>query len=89
MAYEQKNLSGVLFVNNDKQKESHPDYKGNATINGVEYWLSGWKKQSRDGSKKFLSLAFKPKMAQEHRGAPRNPPPRQADDPGFGDDSPF
>jgi hypothetical protein len=31
-------------------------------LNGVEYWVSGWLKKSRDGQP-YLSLAFKRKNA--------------------------
>lgn len=66
MAYDQKDMSGVLFRNDRKEKDSHPDYTGNARIDGVEYWLSAWIKDGRNG--KFMSLALKPK---EERTKPR------------------
>jgi hypothetical protein len=62
MAFEQKDFSGALFVNDRKEKDTHPDRAGSATISGVEYWISGWLKKSRDGQP-YLSLAFKPKNA--------------------------
>lgn len=82
------NLRGALFKNEDKQSEKHADYRGQCEIDGKQFWLDAWIKTSKAG-KKFMSLSFKPKMAQEHKGANRNPPPRQNDDPGFGDDIPF
>lgn len=62
MAYEQKDMSGVLFTNADKQKDTHADMRGSITINGVQYWLDGWWKESKDGSER-LSLSAKPKQA--------------------------
>lgn len=51
--------SGSLRKNDRKEKPTHADYKGKATVDGVEYWLSAWIKSSDDG--KWLSIAFKPK----------------------------
>jgi hypothetical protein len=53
--------SGILFRNEDKQKEKDRDYRGELIINGVEYWLSGWIKEGKRG--KFLGLAIKLKDA--------------------------
>lgn len=51
--------SGSLSKNDKKTQENHPDVRGKATINGVEYWISGWKKDGQFG--KFTSLSFTPK----------------------------
>ncbi len=59
MAFEQKDNSGALFRNERKDKDSHPDYTGNALIDGREYWISAWLKDGKSG--KFFSFAFKPK----------------------------
>jgi hypothetical protein len=80
---------GVLFKNEDKQSDRHADYRGNINVGGQEFWLDAWLKTSKAG-KKFMSLSIKPKMAQEHRGAPANPPAREAHEPPpFDDDVPF
>ncbi len=60
MAYEVKDLTGSLFQNTEKRSENFPDYSGSMRIDGADWWISGWKKTSRDG-KTFLSLAFKRK----------------------------
>lgn len=78
--------SGTLFKNDRKEKETHPDYKGQINIDGVEYWLSSWIKVSKDGTKKFMSLSVQPKD-----GAPAKKPAKQQDS-GFDDfdsDVPF
>jgi hypothetical protein len=77
MAYEQRDNSGSLFRNDRKEKESHPDRTGSAMVDGVEYWVSGWIKQDRNGNQ-FMSLAFKPKVAKEQLPMSqqlRRPPP--------------
>jgi hypothetical protein len=53
------NLRGVLFKNDRKEKDTHPDYKGWAEVGGVEYWLSAWIKSGKNG--KFMSLSFSAK----------------------------
>ncbi len=53
--------SGVLFKNDRKEKDSHPDYTGTINVDGIEYWISSWIKESKKDSRKFLSLAVKPK----------------------------
>lgn len=85
MAYEQRDNSGSLFKNDRKEKETHPDYKGQAMVNGVEMWMSAWLKVSNNGSK-FMSFSFQPK---DQQAAPKKvaAPAAPADD--FLDDIPF
>ena len=59
---EKKDNSGVLFKNDKKESANQPDYKGNITVDGVDYWLSAWIKEGKNG--KFMGLAVNPKDAQ-------------------------
>lgn len=59
------NMSGVLFKNDKKETEKHPDYKGNCEVDGVEYWLSAWIKTGKKG--KFMSLAFTPRDENQYK----------------------
>lgn len=43
MSYDNTN-KGAIWGNKDKQSDKHPDFKGSINIDGVEYWLSGWKR---------------------------------------------
>lgn len=95
MAYEQRELSGSVFVNDDKQKETHPDFKGSALIDGKAYWVSGWKKKTGAG-KTWLSLSFKAKDAapkaqepDEFGDTPKPPPGGKKPKDDFGDSIPF
>lgn len=68
MAYETKDMSGSLFKNNRKEKDTHPDRQGSCRIDGHDYWVSGWIKEGKDGP--WLSLAFKRKDGTADRPAP-------------------
>jgi hypothetical protein len=76
---------GVLFINDRKEKDSHPDRNGSLNIDGKEYWLSGWDKQTSKGD--TISLSVQPKDATKSRqNAPSNAAPANND---FDDDLPF
>ena len=73
--------SGSFSANKRKEKDTHPDIKGKATIGGVDYWISGWKKQNDNGI--WYSLSFEPKDAmseQPAQSAPRQPARSNLDD---------
>lgn len=70
MQYDNTN-SGVLFKNDRKMKDSQPDYRGEANINGTDVWVSAWIKESKNG-KKFMSLAFTEKDQQMQKPEPVN-----------------
>lgn len=53
MAYEMKNNSGSLFKNDKKQTEKQPDYNGTIKVDGKEYKLAAWIKESKSGMKYF------------------------------------
>ena len=58
--FEKKDNSGVLFKNQKKTTEQHPDYTGSITFEGKECWLSAWIKTSKAGPK-YMSLSVMPK----------------------------
>lgn len=75
MAFTQKDNSGAVFVNDRKEKDTHPDRTGTALIDGVEYFVNGWLKDGKHGP--WLSLSFKRKDKQPER---REPAPAELDD---------
>lgn len=68
---------GVLFDNDRKEQDSHPDMTGTLNIDGVDHWFSAWWKDGQRGE--FLSLSIgKPKeQRQEQRRAPEPQPPQR------------
>lgn len=67
MSFEQKDMSGAIFKNDKRTKDTQPNATGTCMIDGVEYYISSWTKEGKKG--KFQSLAFKRK--QEQRGPRR------------------
>ena len=59
---ENKN-GGVLFKNDKKATDQHPDYTGNITIDGKEYYLSAWVNESARTGQKYFALKTTPKAA--------------------------
>lgn len=64
------NNTGALFKNDKDGNEKRPDYRGSAEVNGVQYWVSAWIRDKKDGSGKFMSLAFEAKDKPASRPAP-------------------
>ena len=71
---------GVLFKNDRKEKDTHPNMKGSINVEGVEYWVSAWTKEGQNG--KFISLSLTPKeqtqtAAQAAQVAQKAAPPQR------------
>jgi single-stranded DNA-binding protein len=69
--------TGLLSKNDRKEKDTHPDHKGTLNVEGVEYWLSAWIKERKDGSGKFFSLSVKRKEGQATKPPPPAAKPQQ------------
>lgn len=50
----------VLFKEENKESETHPDWKGSGNHNGSDCWASGWNNISKTG-KEYISIKFKKK----------------------------
>ena len=75
MSYDNTNR-GVLFKNDRKEKDTHPDYNGSINADGVEYWLSAWMKEGAKG--KFMSFSLTPKeQTQTAAQAVKQAPPQR------------
>lgn len=75
---------GVLFKNDRKEKDTHPDFTGSGNVEGVEVYINGWKKEKN--GKSFISFSFKPKEGAARPAA--KPAPRRVE-PSLDDEIPF
>lgn len=93
MSFDNTN-KGAIWGNKDKQTDTQPDFKGSINIEGVEYWLSGWKRDP-NGNPNAPSVKFSVKRKdevqsqgmQQARQAQQAPPQPAPDN--FSDDIPF
>lgn len=60
MAFQHRDNSGSLFKNTRREKESQPNARGEALIDGVLYEVSAWTKKDKN-DQPWQSLAFKRK----------------------------
>lgn len=65
MAYQHKPNSGSLWKNLKREKDTHPEYKGSAMIDGVEYWVSAWVNTSQQDGSKYFGMKYERKDAQQ------------------------
>ncbi len=59
--YEKRDNEGVMFKNDKRQEDWHPHYRGEVTINGVDYWVSETEATSKKGVA-YRKLKFKAKQ---------------------------
>lgn len=66
MAINKDENSGALFRNNNRLTDKHPHAKGEAIIDGVEYWISAWTNTSNKGEQ-YQKLKFNRKDENSNR----------------------
>lgn len=80
MPYEHRPNSGTIFKNDRKEKDTHPDYKGEVCLpDGEVVWINLWVKDGKNG--KFFSVGLNPKQPRQDdtfRQAPARDEPRGA-----------
>ena len=64
---EQKDNSGALFRNDRKNKDTDPDYKGQAVVGGQEFWLAAWINTAQKSGQKYMAIKLNPKDEQDQR----------------------
>ena len=70
---EQKDNSGAIFKNDYKEKETQPDYKGKAMIDGKEKEVAMWLNESKTGIKYFSVKFSEPYQAEVEAGYGHKP----------------
>lgn len=76
MAQEFDNTNrGQIWGNKKKESDKHPDYTGTLNVEGVEYWVSGWKRKE-GANEKAPAMSFSIKLKEE--GAKQSKPAQQA-----------
>lgn len=73
MAYEQKDNTGSLFINEKKDSPKAPFFTGTCKVDGNVWRVAGWKRESKNG-KNYISLSF---------SVPREGGYQKKDDDGF------
>jgi hypothetical protein len=68
------NNRGSIWKNEKKEKDTHPDFTGSLNVNGVEYWVSAWKRKE-GAAPKAPALSFSVKPKEEQQPAPKKPDP--------------
>lgn len=83
MTISNRDNSGTLGKAKERTHENSPEYKGKASIDGAEYWVSGWVKQNSQTGERFFSLSFQKIISSEQYAEKRH------DEQVFDDDIPF
>tara|TARA_R100001082_G_scaffold111267_1_gene94587 strand:+ start:5834 stop:6091 length:258 start_codon:yes stop_codon:yes gene_type:complete len=79
--YEHKDMSGNLFKNEKKEKETQPDYNGGCKINGEVYQISAWINKSQNTGKTYFNFKFQSKEeVDKYKGSKKPITPETDDD---------
>ncbi|QPB11364.1 hypothetical protein [Providencia phage Kokobel2] len=64
---------GALFNNDRRNSDRSPDMTGSLNVDGVEYFISAWYKDTRSGTILSLSVTKKDNMSPNNRTNHNNP----------------
>lgn len=73
---------GAVWPNKKREKDTQPHWTGSLNVEGVEYWVSAWKKAD-DAKENAPSISFAIRPKDEAQEAPA------AEQGAFDDDIPF
>jgi hypothetical protein len=75
MSYDNTN-SGMLARNDKKETEKHPDFKGSINVDGVDYWLSAWVREGKEGARWQVGSSSPYPLARRNKLRRRKRPSR-------------
>ena len=55
---------GAIWKNDKKESDTQPDFTGRLNVNGVDFWVSSWKRKP-DANPKAPALSFSVKPKDE------------------------
>lgn len=86
---EQKNNSGAIFKNDNKTAENQPDYRGKMMVDGKQWEISLWVRESQATGQKYFSAAIKEPYVKPDEQAPISTTKKIQDATATDDDLPF
>lgn len=72
-----KDNKGVIFKNDKKTTDAHPDYRGEINVNGQHWEISLWVNTDKNGKKYFSASIKEPYVRPESAPAPAQAAPSQ------------
>lgn len=66
---------GAIWKNDRKDSDRHPDFKGSLNVDGIEYWVSAWRRKE-GASPQSPALSFR--VERKDAPAPAPAPARGA-----------
>jgi hypothetical protein len=70
---------GAIWGNKRKEKDTHPDFTGSLNVDGVEYWLNGWKRKPEAGANS-PAMSFSVRLRDEPGQSQNSPDEQDLDD---------
>ena len=80
---EQKNNTGAIFKNDKKTAENQPDYRGKMMVDGKEWEISLWIRESQATGLKYFSAAIKEPFVKPTEASPVQTPKQDESDDGM------
>lgn len=72
-------MRGAVWPNKKREKDTHPHWTGSAEVDGVEYWVSAWKKAD-DAAENAPSIKFTFKRKDEQQAQAAAPAVEEFDE---------